>query len=293
MPSEPPDPLIRLLSERLSERPPEPVVVEAKGERVILEGHSVGDFVIVRSENVSERRALEEELRRLRRVESLSLLTASVIHDFNNLMTPMLALSSSLAAELRTSSRTRELVSDIESLASRTASLFRDIVRVTKPSPRQSEDFDLCDVVAEMRPLLERVAGDGVELVLRVEGCDARVSTERSRLEHALLNLVANARHAMPKGGTVTLWVSRAPNRDSNGGGTIELVVSDTGEGMNEDVLLRACDDFFTTRGESGGTGLGLASIKRFVTESGGSIALDSAPGRGTTVSIRLPEAAS
>jgi signal transduction histidine kinase len=72
----------------------------------------------------------------------------------------------------------------------------------------------------------------------------------------------------------------------------VELVVSDTGEGMTEDVLSRACDDFFTTRGESGGTGLGLASVKRFVVECGGSITLDSVPGRGTTVSIRLPEVA-
>ena len=293
MPSEPDETLIRLLTERLCERPTEPVVVETQGERVVLEGQSVGDFVILRAGSGPERRGLEEELRRLRRVESLSLLTASVIHDFNNLMTPMLALSSTLASELRASSRTRELVADIESIAGRTASLFRDIVRVTKPRPRPSEAFEVNQIVSEMRPLLQRVAGEGIEVVLRVEDSRARVSVERSRLEHALLNLVANARHAMPKGGVVTVWVSRLPAADSSPcARMIELVVSDTGEGMNEFVREHACDDFFTTRAESGGTGLGLASIKRFVTESGGGMTLDSARGRGTTVSIRLPEAA-
>ena len=259
----------------------------------VLEGFAVEEAIVVTARDQSERRALEEELRQLRRIESLGLVTASVIHDFNNLMTPMLALSSTLASELRASSRSLELVADIESIASRTASLFRDMVTLAKPPGRAVESLSLREVVSTMQPLLERLAGPEVALVVDLDDDDdaIRVSVERSRLEHSLLNLVANARQAMPEGGTITISVARVPRPDSDGPGTsVVLVVRDTGVGMTEDVRSHACEDFFTTRDSAGGTGLGLASVRRFVTEAGGHIALESEPGRGTIVTIRLPE---
>jgi two-component system, cell cycle sensor histidine kinase and response regulator CckA len=258
----------------------------------VLEGFAVEEAIVVTAHDQNKHRALEEELRQLRRIESLGLVTASVIHDFNNLMTPMLALSSTLASELRASSRSLELVADIESIANRTAALFRDMITIAKPKGRAVESLSLREVVWTMQPLLERIAGHEVALVVDVEDDAILVSVERSRLEHSLLNLVANARQAMPEGGTITISAARAHRPDSDAApASVLLVVSDTGVGMTEDVRSRACDDFFTTRDTAGGTGLGLASVRRFVTESGGHITLDSEPGRGTSVTIRLPEA--
>jgi two-component system, cell cycle sensor histidine kinase and response regulator CckA len=256
----------------------------------VLEGFAVDEAIVIVAHDQSERRALEEELRQLRRIESLSLVTASVIHDFNNLMTPMLALSSNLANELRASSSSLELVADIESIASRTASLFRDIVAAAKPARRTQETLNVAEVLFALRPLLQRVAGPLVGLSFKVEDQAVRLSVERSRLEHALLNLVANAREAMPDGGTITIAALRAEDPDV-GSGTVLLAVSDTGLGMTEHVRAHACDDFFTTRDTTGGTGLGLASVRRFVTENGGQVTLDSEPSRGTTVTIHLPVA--
>ncbi|HEX6767333.1 MAG TPA: ATP-binding protein [Polyangiaceae bacterium] len=281
--------LARLISEFVLDRHSEPIVVDdTQGGSYVVEGFPVGDFVVMKARGGTERRPLEDELGRLRRIEALALLTASVIHDFNNLMTPMLALSGSLAGELQSSSRTRELVSDIESIASRTAALFRDLVKVTKPRQNPPVAVEVDRVVAAMQPLFERLVGTEVELVVSVETA-ARISVERSRFERALLNLVSNAQQAMPGGGTLTIGVSRVPARDGEAP-MVELVVRDTGEGMTDFVRTHACDDFFTTRDGSGGTGLGLSSVKRFVSDSSGEIRLESAPGRGTTVVIRLPE---
>jgi len=269
------------------ELPPVPTPIGSGA--FVLEGFAVDDAIVITARDPGERRALEEQLRR---AESLSLVTASVIHDFKNLLTPMLALSSNLANELRASSQSLELVADVESISNRTASLFRDIVTATRPERRAQEPLGLGEVLSGLRPLLQRVAGQCIDLVFSVE-CDAlRVSVERSSLEHALLNLVANARQATPEGGTITIAASRVQGPDGAApGGTVRLAVSDTGAGMTEYVRDHACDDFFTTRDTTGGTGLGLASVRRFVTEYGGCIAIDSEPGRGTTVTIRLPEA--
>jgi signal transduction histidine kinase len=264
---------------------------------VLLEAFGIELWIVIVIRDGTERQKLEAELAQLRRVESVGVLTASVIHDFNNLMTPMLAVSSMLASELKGNRSLAAFAADIEVVASRSAALLRELVATGRAAPRPVEPLDLNAVVAELGPLIKRIAGHQVQLTLALADEPVRALVERSRLEHALLNLIANARNALPKGGEVRIATklassgSGAPAGDA-GSHHVLLVVSDDGVGMTKSVREHACDDFFTTREATGGSGLGLASVKRFVTESGGTLTLESEPDRGTTVTLRLPESA-
>ncbi|HEY3493997.1 MAG TPA: ATP-binding protein [Polyangiaceae bacterium] len=269
-----------------------------------LEGHTSDAWFVVTLRDLTERRALEDEIKELRHFEALGLLTANVLHDFNNLMTPMLVLSSTLASELDTSSSAAAIAADLESIATRSALLFRNVVATTRPHERALEAIGLNAVLRAVRPWLERVAGSRVAVTLALGEPQAQLLVDRPGLEHAILNLVANARNAMPDGGTlrISTSVEIAPAELANGaraGTSVKheapraeavLRVTDDGAGMTDEVRARAFEAFFTTREEEGGTGLGLASVKRFVTASGGSVKLESAPGRGTTVTLRFPQ---
>jgi signal transduction histidine kinase len=266
------------------------------GNPVLVEGFAVESSFVVRLRDASQERVireLKEEVCQLRQTESLGLMAATVIHDLNNLLTPMLCFSSALASEVEDGSPAAPLVADIESLAMRAAGLIRDVLSFARPKSLGVEALDLSEVVSAMRPLIQRVFGGTVEFAFDLAEALGKARMERARLEHALLNLLANARHAMPHGGRITVTTAEIVQR--NGGAPsayVALSVTDTGVGMSEEVGAHAFDDFFTTRDGAGGTGLGLASVKRFVTESGGFVRLDSELGRGTTVSIFLPRIA-
>lgn len=251
-----------------------------------IEGEShEGRFVVV-LRDLSERRALENELKQLRHFESLGLLTANVLHDFNNLMTPMLVLSSTLASELQASTSAAALAADLESIATRSALLFRDVVATARPRENALEIVVVNTVLSSLRRWIERAAGSRIRVSFALAEPAAKVLIDRPGLEHALLNLIANARNAMPDGGS--LHISTAV--EVAAGTHVLIRVRDDGTGMTDEVRARAFEAFFTTREDTGGTGLGLASVKRFVGASGGSVELESTPGRGTTVTLRLPE---
>ena len=251
-------------------------------EHILLRGFAIDSWFVVTARDVSREHALQDELRQLRRVESLGLLTATIIHDFNNLLTPILCASTVLAAELEKGSHAANLAADIESVAVRATSLVRDVLAFARARPSALEVVDLSTSVSTMRPLIERIFGGSAELVFDLPEELGKVMIDRARFEHALLNLVANARNAMPDGGRLTISTA-------NAGPYVVVAVGDTGVGMTEQVQARAFDEFFTTRHAVGGTGLGLASVKRFAIESGGSAQLFSEVGRGTVVTLHLP----
>lgn len=269
----------------------------SNGNHCVIEGFAVGGSFVVRARDASYERALHElkkEVSHLRQAESLGLMAATVIHDLNNLLTPMLCFSSTLASELEEGSSTAALIADVESLATRAAALTRDALAFAKPRARGLTTLNLTEVVSEMRPLIERLFGGSAELVFALDENLGETRAERARFEHALLNLLANARNAMPHGGRLTITTAnvmlgfdRQPSNHPSR--YVALAVTDTGVGMTEEVEAQAFDDYFTTRDGSGGTGLGLASVKRFVTESAGFVRLETEVGRGTTVSLCLP----
>jgi two-component system cell cycle sensor histidine kinase/response regulator CckA len=266
---------------------------DAPPRRLALEGRSHGPQHVVTLADVTERVQIEQELHHLRRLEAVGATTGGVVHDFNNLLTAVLCSSAALAGIVRGDDRAVAKAHEIQSAAERAAGLVRRILRLLRREQALPERVQLSAVLDEMRPLLDLVAGENVEVQFELGADVPETLVERERLEQVVINLVANARDAMPRGGRVTVSTSNVQSGSDGGGGSAyaALTVADTGEGMTPEVLERVFERFFTTKGAERGTGLGLASAHRFVKASGGCMSVKSASGRGTTVIVYLPQA--
>lgn len=262
-----------------------------------LRGVAVDRYFIVTLERNAKVAALEGELRQFRRVETLGLLTARLVHDLNNLLLPILLFSRDLTSELEERGQNATLARDIEATAERAAWLVKSVLGFARPRPWRVQPVTLGSVVSALRPLMELITGPDIKLILALDEQPLQVNVDRSQLEQAILNLVSNAKNAMPHGGELTITSTQASlgqqhhERDGLLAPHVVLIVNDTGVGMTDDVQRRAFDPFFTTRAATGGTGLGLTSVQQFVRESHGLIMLDSEAGRGTTIVIHLPRA--
>ena len=273
-------------------------VRESDGEQRFLTLHgsrvATNRFAVV-ARDVTDRRKLEVEVGQLRRVESLGYLTASVVHDFNNLLTPIVCLAALLSHEVEKESRAGSMAGEIRETAERAAALVRQILSFVRRPPEPARRINVASVVNEMRPLLARVLGDDVELVVANDEDAGDVSADREQLEQVLLNLAANARDAMPGGGRVFVaatpvsLVGQDEGEPAPAGKYVALRVSDTGVGMSPEVRERVFERFFTTKPHGEGSGLGLAAAHGFARASGGCISVRSAEGAGTTVTLCLP----
>lgn len=270
------------------------------GDRVILmRGRPHASFHIVTLSDVTELRRLEAALRAFERVESVGLMTASLVHDFNNLLMPIATASASLLRQVEQGSDAMDMVRDIQAAADRAVSMIRQVLKVVRRSPENVEELSLSSVVNDIQPLVRRVAGPGIRTDLVLGGGTAHVRVDRERLERVILNLVANARDAMPSGGRITLSTSEISFDEGTAGAIpgatsssyVALRVSDMGTGISSDVRERIFAGFFTTKDSDHGTGLGLTMVHRFVTQSRGCIAMHSHPGGGTIVSLYFPAA--
>lgn len=264
-------------------------------QRFLVEGFAVGEHLVASVRDLAAERLAEAELAHLRKLEAVGLLTAGVIHDFNNLLTPILCLSELLRDEPSLAGPQRQLAEEIGAAAGRAANLTNSLLGFVRGRVERMEQVPLDEVVTAMRPMIERLLGKRIELVLALDPIAGSVLADRQRLEHALLNLVVNARDAMPEGGVLTIEAADAvadfPELcdASQQPAYAALCVRDTGAGMPPEVRERALQPFFTTKPSGRGTGLGLATVQKFVSDSGGRIALHSEEGRGTAVAIALP----
>ncbi|HEY1694733.1 MAG TPA: ATP-binding protein [Polyangiaceae bacterium] len=262
-----------------------------------LEGRAHGPAYVVFLRDVTEQKRLEEELRHLRQLEDMGHLTASVVHDFNNVLTAILCATAVLEDDVAGQERAAMLAKDIRAAAERAARLVRQVLTLLRRLPARLEPLNLGAVLDESRALLELVLGPAVELSLEIDPELAETAVERDTLEHVLLNLAANARDAMPHGGKVAVTAANVPVGDTAAGAAhcapsgsyVSLGFTDTGEGMAPEVRERVFERFYTTKTAGKGTGLGLASAYRFARASGGCIAVRSAPGQGTAVVLYLP----
>lgn len=238
-------------------------------------------------------RRRETQLRETRQHEASSLMAGRVAHDFNNLLLVISASAEFLEAATAATDPRREDVINIRSAVDRAAELTRQLLVLGQQQMVELSTFALNEVIRRIQPLLEGIvnAGGAVRCVFDLDPAVGDIRADAGHIEQLLMNLVMNARDAMPAGGVLTVCTRRIETAqgDDQDGDWVQLVVEDTGVGMSDDVLARVFEPFFTTKDKELGTGLGLATVYGIVRGSGGAITLHSAVGEGTRADVRFP----
>jgi nitrogen-specific signal transduction histidine kinase/ActR/RegA family two-component response regulator len=248
--------------------------------------------VALQAIDVTASLAMEEQLREAQKMEAIGRLAGGVAHDFNNSLTAIGGFASLIATDSQ-EPETRESARTILGAAQHAAILTRELLAYSRKSFLQPQVVDLSDLVTAVRPMLQPLVGENVSVVLESRGSTAMVRVDPGGFERVILNLAANARDAMPAGGTLTLAIDRKSTDETAEAPAqrwVALCVSDTGVGIPAELQSQVFDPFFTTKPVGSGTGLGLAMVKGFVLQSGGTVTLQSEPGSGTTIEILLPE---
>jgi len=246
--------------------------------------------------DVTQRRQLEEQLRQAQKIEAVGRLAGGVAHDFNNLLNVITGYGQMIFRRLADSPE-REKTRAILQAAERAAGLTRQLLAFSRKQVLEPKVLDLNAVVSGMDEMLRRLIGEDIELQADLAPDLGRTRADPGQIEQVLMNLVVNARDAMPRGGRVTLETTNAEMdeayvRDHLGarpGRYVTLAVCDTGLGMDAETQKHIFEPFFTTKEKGKGTGLGLATVYGIVKQSEGYIWVDSAPGAGTTVRVFLP----
>ena len=250
--------------------------------------------------DLTSRQKMEEELRQSQKIEAIGQLTGGLAHDFNNLLTVITGNLEMLDMSLKDSNQ-RELLKEAQDAAQDGAKLTSQLLAFGRRQPLNPKPSDLAPLISNFSELLRRTLGEPIELHIRVTGSGNLCVVDAPQLQNALLNLAINARDAMPRGGKLTIDISRTRldvdyaqiYPDIRTGRYVLVAVTDTGSGMSEEVRQRAFEPFFTTKPTGAGTGLGLSMVYGFVKQSGGNIQIYSELERGTSVRIFLPLAES
>lgn len=248
--------------------------------------------------DITERVEAEERLRDVQRMESVGQLAAGIAHDFNNLLTVINGIAEMALASLPKGSPLRQDLATIHDAGERATELTRQMLAVGRRQVLRPEPVNLNGLVAEMEALLRSMLGEDIQIVVRRAPDLAPVVVDPGQFHQVILNLAANSRDAMPQGGTFTIETRNAllpdPDQERNLGSPapgVALAISDTGEGIDPRIRPHLFEPFFTTKGSGTGTGLGLASVHGIVTQSGGTVQVQSEVGRGSTFTIHLPVA--
>jgi signal transduction histidine kinase len=257
------------------------------------------DYVLAVAENPPENREVEQRLRQAERLEAVGRLAGGVAHDFNNLLTGVLLYCDLLMASLEPGHRVRKYVEEIRNAGLQATGLVRQLLSVARPTNCEPRLLSLNEIAEGMRNLLVRLIGENIELNFRLDPTLGLIRMDPTQAQQILLNLVLNARDAMPGGGQVTVETSNCKvqvlTEPRFGASSTALlpcalfVVGDNGSGMDAATRARLFEAFFTTKAGGKGTGLGLATVHDIVTSNGGLIHVDSAPACGTRVTVLLP----
>ncbi len=245
----------------------------------------------------AERASLEALLSQSQKLEAIGRLAGGVAHDFNSLLSVIGSYSELLLDELPADAELRTPAAEIAKASDRAAALTRQLLAFSRHQVVDAHPLDLNDVVADVQRMLHRLIGANIELAVETGDGLWRVFADRGQIEQVLVNLAANARDAMPYGGTLTLRTANVDldaefvrvNVGAVEGPHVLLGVGDTGIGMDTETASRVFEPFFTTKSVGMGSGLGLATVYGIVKRAGGFIRVDSAVGCGTTFSIYLP----
>ena len=259
-------------------------------------GRLIGFASVIR--DVTERRAMEEQLHQSQKMEAIGQLTGGVAHDFNNLLTVIIGNLETIALLMPPDNERLRRAMDQATLgAQRAAALTQQLLAFSRRQPLNPKLVDVNELVVGMSDLLTRALGEAVSVKTSLSAGLWPVKADPHQLESSLLNLAVNARDAMPEGGTLTIETANSQHYRfdessyaANVPGEYVLIrVTDTGLGMDSETTVRAFEPFFTTKAMGQGTGLGLSQVYGFVRQSGGHVRIHSAKDRGTAVEIYLP----
>jgi len=247
--------------------------------------------------DLTERKKWEEQLQQVQKLEAIGSLAAGVAHDFNNILSVILSYSELLAMEMKETDPMRVDLHEIQTAGLLGVTLTRRLLAFGRQQVLQPKVLDLCRIIVALEPILRRLVGTDVEMVTDFDAECGKVLVDPGQIEQVVMNLVVNARDAMPDGGKVTVEAKEvlldeafvADHPEVTAGPHVLLAVTDTGVGMNEATRARMFEPFFTTKGPGNGAGLGLATVFGIVKQSGGTIHVFSELERGTKIQVYLP----
>jgi len=249
-------------------------------------------------DDITERKLLEDQLRQAQKMEAVGRLAGGIAHDFNNLLTVICGYSEILLHELPPEDSSRDALVEIRKAGDRAAALTRKLLAFSRKQVLEPDVLDLNAVVGDCENMFRRLLGEDILLTVDLAPELGKIRADASQIDQVLLNLVINARDAMPRGGklviatanTILTGADRLPDQEIIPGKYISLAVSDTGCGMDDSTILHIFEPFFTTKDQGKGTGLGLAMIFGFIKQSGGHISVASELNKGSIFRIYLPE---
>jgi len=258
-------------------------------------GEPIGLLAMAR--DVTEHRQLETQLRQAVKMEAIGRLAGGIAHDFNNMLTAILGNVQLLSMRMDEGDDNQRLLGEIRVAARRSADLTRQLLAFSRKQAMEPEALHLNAVIERIEPVLQRMIGEDISVLTNLDPDLGLIMADPSQIDQVLMNLVVNARDAMPDGGLLTIETANvvldesyaATHTDVQPGRYVMFSVSDTGIGMDSETQERIFEPFFTTKPEDRGTGLGLATVYGIVSQSGGHIYVYSEPGEGTVFKVYLP----
>lgn len=277
-------------------------VGEISGSPWVVKGEVQGVLCVARDVTERDRmekeaQALREQLYRAQRLESIGRLAAGVAHDFNNMLGVMMGFTELLMREFPRDDRRREKLQKVIEAGERGKHIIRQLLAFGRKQTLEPKVLDLNELIKNLTKMLHRLIGEDILMEMRLKEGISHVYVDPVQMEQVILNIVINARDAMPNGGTLTIETSEVTldehyaslHQGVTPGRYILLAISDTGHGMDKEVLSRIFEPFFTTKERGKGTGLGLSTVYGILKQSGGNIWAYSEPGKGSTFKIYLP----
>lgn len=242
-------------------------------------------------------RLSEKQFRQAQKMEAVGRLAGGLAHDFNNLLTVIMGHSQVLLGDLKPEDPVRPKIEEMQKAGERAVGLIRQLLAFSRKQAMEPKVLSVNSVVGSLESMLRRLIGEDIQLVIRPDEHNGHVKADQSQLEQVLMNLVVNARDAMPNGGLLAIETSQTELKKTPmhhlqplpPGPYVKLTVTDTGCGMDSNTLSHLFEPFFTTKGEHKGSGLGLSTVFGIVTKGGGGIDVWSQVGHGTTFDIYLP----
>jgi PAS domain S-box-containing protein len=271
------------------------IIVRLSGRAMDGQDEAKGELEVI-AEDITERRQLEEQFRQAQKMEAVGRLAGGVAHDFNNLLMVINGYTEVLLEQLEPGDGRHQKVQSIQQAADRAAMLTRQLLAFSRKQLLELKVVDVNHVISDMERLLRPLIGENIELITRLAPDAGRTRADAGQLEQVIMNLVVNAKDAMPDGGKITIQSSDVTVRQNfrehrfiQPGRYVVISLGDTGHGMDKETLSRIFEPFFTTKEKGKGTGLGLSTVYGIVKQSGGYVFANSDLGGGTTFYIYFP----